>query len=381
MKKHAPHTQYTHTLPRIAGPEKLGDHRRDTLGETSRMAPGTAATALDHGLPRASWMLALYSLGLALALWSATCLGEEAAPSGAGGQRLVIEATQEIKELDVEAIRQGRFQPRTMLSADIAKAPLRTALKLLTRKTGIKVFVAAAVPDEGLSVKFDTLPLEEALKRLLKGKNYLLTYGETVASLLEHQGSQAGKSETAKNEISAKEGEQNKYPNERQITELRILSPSGGQTNENLVEIKEKPSERAREIEALVEKARKGATPKDRVAALEEFQGLADDEEIPAILSALDDEDEGVRRTALETLQNQSSGTPPVEEIAELAYSDLSPKLRMEALAAVVEFRPGQAEAYIQRALKDPDAKVRDHAEHLLDLNAKLAELQNPVED
>lgn len=338
-------------------------------------------------LGRASTFWRLCSLSIGLGLWSSTCLGgPEEVAGAAAGERLVIEAAQ---ELDVEAIRQGRFRPHTILSVDIAKVPLRKALKVFVQRTGIKALVAAAVPDEELTIKFEGLPLEEAVKRLLKGKNYLLKYGqrETVASLLEDQGSQAlgaGKSETTKTGNSANESEQKTDPNdagERQISEIRILSSSGGDANQNLVEIKEEPGERAHEIEALVENAQKGATAQDRLAAIKEFQGLAEDEEIPAILPALQDEDENVRGEALAALQNIGSGNPPVDEIADMAGRDPNPRLRMQALDALVEFESGRAEAYIQEALRDTDPKVRRNAKRLLELNAKVAENLEKVQN
>lgn len=337
-------------------------------------------------LGRASTFWRLCSLSIGLGLWSGTCLSD---PGKAGltapravGERLVIEAAQEIKELDVEAIRQGRVRPHTILSVDIAKVPLRKALKVFVQRTGIKVLVAAAVPDEELTIKFEELPLGEAVKRLLEGKNYLLKHGqsETVASLLEAQGSQAlraRKSETAKTANSAKESEQKTDPNdasERQISEIRILSLSGGDANQNLVEIKEEPGERAHEIEALVENAQKGATAQDRLAAIKKFQNLAEDEEIPAILPALQDDDENVRGEALAALQNISSGNPPVDEIADMAGRDPNPRLRMQALEALVEFEGSRAEPYIQEALQDTDPKVRSNAKGLMELNAKVAE-------
>lgn len=355
-----------------------GDHPPSALARRS-LLPIIAPRPLG----RASTFWRLCSLSIGLGLWSGTCLGgPEEVGGAAAGERLVIEAAQEIEELNVEAIRQGRFRPHTILSVDMAKVPLRKAVKVFVQRTGIKVLVAAAVPDEELTIKFEELPLEEAVKRLLKGKNYLLKYGqsETVASLLEDQGSQAlgaEKSETAKSGNGAKESEQKTDPNdagERQISEIRILSSSGGDANQNLIEIKEEPGERAHEIEALVEKAQKGATAQDRLAAIKEFQGLAGDEEIPAILPALQHEDENVRGEALAALQNISSGNPPVDEIADMAGRDPNPRLRMEALDALVEFESGRAEAYIQEALQDTDPKVRSNAKRLLELNAKVAE-------
>ncbi len=325
----------------------------------------------------------LWSLGLALALGSNTALGApadqpEVTTSGAG-ERLVFEAKQESEGFDIRAIMSGQdtLQRHVRLSADIFKAPFRKALKVFARETGIKVLAAQGVPDDTISVQFDELPLDEALKRLLKGRNYMLTYGKPALSEDQHLAApKEGHKETRARE-GGSETEQNS-PGTQQITEVRILSPgsTANRANETMREIKVDPDEQALEIEALVRKAQEGATPQERLAAIEEFQHLAEDKDIPAIAPVLHDEDQRVRRSALETLQNLSSGEPPVDELAEVARRDPTPQLRMQALEVLIEFRAGEAAKYIQEALQDANADVRRHAKRMQHMNDKLAEYQ-----
>jgi hypothetical protein len=70
----------------------------------------------------------------------------------------------------------------TTLSVKIENVPLGEVLKELTRQAHLEVYLGASSAEEKISARFDNLPFEEGIKRLLRGKNYTLTYTRTAAS-------------------------------------------------------------------------------------------------------------------------------------------------------------------------------------------------------
>lgn len=62
-------------------------------------------------------------------------------------------------------------------------ALLGEVLKELGRQAGIKVYVSDSAANEKVSLSFNDFPLVRGLKLILRGENYVLTYGEQGQNL------------------------------------------------------------------------------------------------------------------------------------------------------------------------------------------------------
>lgn len=88
----------------------------------------------------------------------------------------LLEVHRRRQSTDTEALRSGAKLrvPPLLLTANISEVPLRRVTEDLVRKLRVKVYIADTVPNEKISVKFDGLPLEEGIQRILQGMNYIL---------------------------------------------------------------------------------------------------------------------------------------------------------------------------------------------------------------
>jgi hypothetical protein len=64
---------------------------------------------------------------------------------------------------------------RGRLTVKLREAPIKTVLEEIGRRAGIEIAFPGSLT-ENISMEFDNLPLEEGLRRLLKGKNSAFTY-------------------------------------------------------------------------------------------------------------------------------------------------------------------------------------------------------------
>lgn len=241
-----------------------------------------------------------------------------------------------------------------VLNANIENTPLEQVLKKLAQQTDIKAYLRESVAKEEVYAQIDNLPLEEGIKRLLKGKNYVLTYDP--ASLSKDN------------------------PTSRKIKELRVVSGSGTLEEVGDAEMSDSPSTEEnslvssgeKSLEELTQEALQASEPEDRVKAL---QGLArwsrigkKEEVLSTAVTALrEDETTEVRKGALDLLVDQMPGTIPLEPLADTAQKDSDPELRRRALVHLVSMSdPKNAVKYLKQALNDPDSKVRQEAQMIL---------------
>lgn len=64
---------------------------------------------------------------------------------------------------------------RDRLAVKLREAPIKTVLEEIGRRAGIKIALPGSLT-ENISIEFDYLPLEQGLRRLLKGRNSAFTY-------------------------------------------------------------------------------------------------------------------------------------------------------------------------------------------------------------
>lgn len=224
------------------------------------------------------------------------------------------------------------------LSVEIEDAPLGEVLKELARQAQLKVYLGESRAAEKISAKFDNLPLEEGVKRLLKGKNYTFTYDRPATA--------------------------NGRPGAPRLAEIRVVSTDSAPL-EISGEAAVPPAEKS--LEDLARKALQAPEPADRMDALKSLYERGKGEEYRStVASALRDKDQEVRDVALELVLQ---GVPvSTETLKEMALGDASPELRIRAWNVLVEESDTNTAAmeYARQALQDPDPQVRAYAQRTL---------------
>jgi HEAT repeats len=268
-----------------------------------------------------------------------------------------------LESMDAKALNPGKHMRMLslLLTADITEVPLRTVLAKLAQEIGAKVYIADAVANEPVSVKFDGLPLEEGISQILKGKNYTLIRERTAESMRE------GDAQLIVAEIRVLSnrdttGKDTTGPNSR-------AGGAEGGLPAGLTELK--TGGQPAEVVALAKRALKAEDPKDRLIALRGFLDRADRSEYNVTLvPALKDEHPAIRQLALDSIGDGEDS--PIEPIAETALTDPKPELRSSALSALVSIHGPAAIPTLEQALADPDARVRRAAQSELDFANKL---------
>jgi hypothetical protein len=236
------------------------------------------------------------------------------------------------------------------LSAAINNLPLRVVLEKLSRLMNLEVSLEKSVGDETITVEYKNLPLEEAIRRILHGKSYALTYAQTSFS----------KGHTA-------------LP---KVVGIRVVpkgaGPSTVQGNTDSETIYfggfggNEPDRQRNAEQEQAHDSLAAADTKARLAALTEGAEDKKAEALRAIVAGLEDENADVREAALDVLKS-GYGPVPLKPLSEVALKDGSPAHRTDALMLLAE-RNGQAAlGPLNQALKDPDPGVSEMAHTLIE--------------
>jgi hypothetical protein len=211
------------------------------------------------------------------------------------------------------------------LSAKLNGEPLLGVLSEIGDQTGIEINVVEEMKGHPIWADFKGLPLEEGIRRLLRGQSYTITHSQDTAS-------------------------------GRHITGINVLeqasSPGGSTPNF--------PSP-------------KPQTPETEDAIAQKIDNLwqiVDNEPAQAkesLKKAMRDRNLEIRETALEVMANMDQ--PFISELlGEMALRDSDPQIRLEALNLLADH--GQDEILrdtLMKSAEDPDQDVRETAEHLLE--------------
>ena len=109
---------------------------------------------------------------------------------------------------------------------------------------------------------------------------------------------------------------------------------------------------------------RRGASSDEKIAALENLEGIDHPDILPTIELALDDKDPVVREVALNTIMNINS--PEVVPVVIKALDDPEPDLRLVALDALMDVKGASVNEALEKALKDDVEEVREGVVDLL---------------
>jgi hypothetical protein len=239
------------------------------------------------------------------------------------------------------------------LSAKIENAPLGEILRELAHQAQLEVYLGGSIAEEQISTQFDNLPLEDGIKRLLKGKNYTLTYARTAAA--------------------------------PRVAEIRVISNGSGPISKLSGEVVSAPpagetepqSPEEKSLEKLTQEVLQAPAPAARIAALEALGERGQEEKIVStVTSALRDQDPGVRGTALELAQR---GMPvPLGALHEMARQDPSRELRAQVWDELLDLSETTSAAveYLNQALQDQDPGIKAWASRMLQRMAEEAETE-----
>lgn len=233
------------------------------------------------------------------------------------------------------------FQAGT-LSANIEQSPLAEVLQELARQANLEVSVVASLAAERVSARFERLPLEQGIERLLVNKNYTLRYIHETSG--------------------------------PRVAEIRIASDKSEAIGRigsegDLAPASESPpqSPEGKSLDELAHAAVSAPDPQARIDALKALgTHRADAKAQETIASALKDGDREVRDVALNYVQGEGVSVP-LETLTAMALKDASPELRLHALDELVESsEPEEVMEQLQQAAQDPDPNVQAYAKHWL---------------
>ncbi len=241
---------------------------------------------------------------------------------------------------------------RLSVSAD--GVPLQDVLTEFSRLTGIRIYLKSAldarVAEEATRVAYEGLTLEASLRRLLKGKNYLLVF--SPVELTEVRIYVGGEEEFRR--LASERRRQAQRPKSARKAHRQTRSTEEGDQG---------PLRLQRE-------ALTNPDPSERAAALDRLAG--EDDQVLAIrtaLAALERErNPEVLESALDVLQGGES--LPLEPVIRFATSDREPHLRIHALEILSEHGPEEPRILaLLRTLAESAQRedVREAAKNLLE--------------
>lgn len=267
------------------------------------------------------------------------------------------------------------------LSLSSRDMPLRDVLEAIAERGGFELLVPASLERRAVTLSFHDVPLQAALRRLLDGVSYTVTYRASTqpgATRLRElrilaTGGPGTRVAAAPTPAAATASATNDAT--RQAAQAAALRASIESTRRRALtdEDYEPPSEspkdtRAAKVQELIDAVRTGADAAARVQALESLMRIGrNDARVKAIaLESLDDADPVVRRGALSSLAS-IPGVIPGETLLTMALSDSDPQVRSLAVhLAAKALPPEEAVVMLERAAKDDNDWVQVTAKDLL---------------
>jgi hypothetical protein len=228
------------------------------------------------------------------------------------------------------------------ISAQLEAVPLRAVLAELAQQTQIEFLIPKQDAQRPLSAKFSDLPLQDGIKRLLEGSNYVLLTDPPAAPgqaprIKQIRVLSAGAEYTKiKGRADAAAGAAGAAPGQAQATGSGLDSDD--------------PQERIKALEALVEA----------------HGDVVNNEIMPTLLESLQgDPSPQVRATALQFIYS-SEDKWPIEQLTEVAAKDADPLIRSDAIRGLAVASTDESLAAVRQGLQDPDPKVRYTAQKAL---------------
>ena len=264
-----------------------------------------------------------------------------------------------------------------LVTLDVKHAPVAAVLAAIGQQARITISVPDNLTAERLSLSFQNVPLEEALKRVLAGQSYAFAYKqdkgrEVIAGVrLFAKNGQVLPAGSAPSGMSAIAKLLGNHGLPTLLSATRSWGRGGATANDG----KGAPISDDVPLDELKRSFSETQDPARRSAILDAVANRGEEGPVaPALAMALSDSDEEVRTDALNHLK-MTSEPLPLGPLAQMAATDSNPDLRMEAMTLMVDQLSADertkeewalAQASLSRSLSDPHPDVREHAEMLL---------------
>lgn len=235
------------------------------------------------------------------------------------------------------------------LSVNIKETPVGYVLEELSQQADIRVIVEDSAANAEIWAEFQDVPLEEGIRRLLKGQSYILTEVEKPRET---------ESDTAPRTFEIRVLE--RRITQESLDEKTITSPK------EVISV-----DQEQDLEALAQTVRDAADPKARAAALSDIADRDVERGITAATAAIHDADSEVRAVALAILEELEPGDADwegaLERVAEMALTDSDPELRMDALEMLASTSQKAALGPLKQATQDSEPEVSEFALELFE--------------
>lgn len=223
------------------------------------------------------------------------------------------------------------------LTVKVQDITLRELLQEIARESGLTLVLLSALPDR-MTVEFHRLPLEQALRRLLRHRNFALEYGQTAKG-----------SKSAGPRLWVFANGEGEYPVQTPlIEETKTRSSQPGVAPDS----------------GIVQAALQSPDPDEREDAVDALGESGRPDAIASLSLALADENADVRDAAIDALAD-IGGDEAAEALA-VALQDEDATLREDAVEALSEIGGETAIRLLEQALQDNDKFVQDAAAELL---------------
>jgi len=223
-----------------------------------------------------------------------------------------------------------------LVGVEVRKRTIGDVLEEMALKGDFEMFLPVPVAESEVTVSFEPVPVEHAVRRVLQGTSFTARYSTPV-------GDEAARLA----EIRVLAQEPTAMAASRSAARAARAGPDSSQGLQHAVRNADDPGSRAQAIEQLVQSDKGVETRR-------------------TVINALQDPAPEVRRAALDAAVELGSGAG-TSAIARIARNDSDPNLRMKALRTLVEndYPRGTAIAIVEIAVRDQDARVAALAREL----------------
>ena len=231
-----------------------------------------------------------------------------------------------------------------LVSATLDNASLERALAALGQPLGFTAHIDPSLSATIVTETFQDVPVDRVLDRLLRGMNYALAGSSLYV-----------------------------WPRDE-----KSASPPTNPEEWTVVESKDTPQEESSEdyptIETWQADFENSTDPEARLEALEDILAHSweegEEDIIPTLVTALQDEEPDVRTLALEGLygiEHPEDQDSIRDAVVQMAESDPLPEHRVQALVWLTERNPKDAKVLLEYTLSDSDPDIRAFAAGLLE--------------
>jgi len=277
--------------------------------------------------------------------------------------------------------------PSQLVTIDVKNAPLAAVLAAIGQQAQIAISVSGDLTSERLSMSFQDVPLEEALKRALTDQSYTFVYKQDKGREVIAGVRLFAKHEPIPPVGSAPSGMRGmvQLPGSQGLPTPLSATRSWGHGGSTMNKEARVPIGEDVPLDELQRSFSQTKDPVLRSAMLDAMADRGEEEEkpvAPVLSTALSDSDEDVRTNALDLLKTTVEPVP-LGPLTRMAATDSNPDLRMEAMTLLSDqlFAGDRTEeewavvrTSLSGSLSDPNLEVREQAEML------LFELSKPVQ-